>query len=119
VRTVIKLLVYAIAVWLAVQLVDGLRFDGTWIALAGIAAVLAVVNAVVKPVMTVLSFPLIILTLGIFVLVVNAVMLALTIWLSGLMELGLTSDGFGATFLGALVISVVVWLSEAVLKDER
>lgn len=118
-KTLVKLVVYAAAVWLAVRVVDGLEFDGTWVALAGIAVVLAIVNAVVKPILTVLSLPLIILTLGIFLLVVNAMSLAVTIWLSGQLDLGLTSEGFGSTFLGAIVISVVVWLAEAIVKDER
>lgn len=118
-KTLVKLVVYAAAVWLAVRVVDGLEFDGTWVALAGIAVVLAVVNAVVKPILTVLSLPLIILTLGIFLLVVNAMSLAVTIWLSRQLDLGLASEGFGSTFLGAIVISVVVWLAEAIVKDER
>jgi putative membrane protein len=118
-KTLIKLAVYAGALWLAVQLVDGLDFNGTWLALAGIAVVFAVINAILKPIVTVLSLPLIIVTLGIFVLVVNAIMLAVTIWVSGTLDLGLTSEGFGATFLGALVISVVVWIAELVLPDKR
>ena len=117
-KTLVKLVVYAVAVWLAVRMVGGLHFDGTWVALAGIAVVLAIVNAVVKPILTVLSLPLIIVTLGLFLLVVNAMSLAVAIWLSGRLDLGLASDGFGATFLGALVISVVVWLAEAILPDQ-
>ena len=118
-KLLLKLLVYAGAVWVAVQLVDGLDFKGTWLALAGIAVVLAIVNAVVKPIVTLFSLPLVILTLGIFILVVNAAMLALTIWISDGFDLGLSSEGFGATFLGALVISVVVWIAEMLLPDDK
>lgn len=116
-KTLVKLAIYAGALWLAVQLIDGLHFDGTWLALAGIAVVFAIINAVVKPIVKMLSLPLIIVTLGLFVLVVNAIMLALTIWVSRQLELGLTSDGFGATFLGAVVVSVVVWVAELVVPD--
>ena len=118
-KTLVKLAIYAGAVWVAVQLVDGLEFDGTWLALAGIAVVFAVVNAVVKPILTVLSLPLIIVTLGIFVLIVNAAILGLTIWLSGLFDLGLSTTGFTATFLGAVVVSVVVWVAELLIPDRR
>lgn len=113
-RLVLKIAVYALAIWLAVRIIDGLNFDGDWIALAGIAVVLALVNAIVKPIVKVLSFPVVLLTLGLFLLVINALMLWLTIRVSDGLELGLTSDGFGSTFLGALVISVVVWIGEAV-----
>ena len=118
-RTLIKLVIYAAAVWLAVQLVGGLDFNGTWLALLGIAVIFAVVNAIVRPIVAVLSLPLVILTLGLFLLVVNAAMLAITIALSGALDLGLTSEGFGSTFLGALVISIVVWIAERVFDKDR
>ncbi len=105
----------ALAVWLAVAIVGGLQFDGNWVALIAIAIVLAVVNAVVKPLILVLSLPAIFVTLGFFLLFVNAAMLGITIWISGRLDLGLTSTGFGATFLGALVVSVVAWWGERLL----
>lgn len=113
VRLILKIAVYALAIWLAVRLVDGLMFDGSGWALLGIALILAILNAVVKPVLKVLSLPLVLLTLGLFLLVLNAFVLWLTVRLSGALDLGLQSDGFGATFLGAIVISVVVWIGEA------
>lgn len=109
---VVKLVIYAAALWVAVQIVGGLEFTGSLWALLGVAVVFAVVNALIKPLVAVLSLPLVVLTLGLFLLVVNAVMLALTIGVSGALELGLTSTGFGATFLGALVVSVVTWAGE-------
>lgn len=115
-RILLKLAVYALAVWVAVRVVDGLDFTGTWFALAVIALVFAAVNATVKPVVKVLSLPFILLTLGLFLLLVNAVMFALTIWISGLLDLGLTSSGFGATFLGAVVVSLVSWVAETILR---
>lgn len=117
-RLVLKVAVYALAIWLAVRVVDGLSFDGTWVALAGIAVILAVVNAVVKPIVKVLSFPVVLLTLGLFLLVINAFMLWLTMRVSDALELGLTSDGFGSTFLGAVVVSVVVWIAEAITERD-
>lgn len=111
-RLILRVLVYAAAVWLAVRFVDGLEFTGEWPALLVIAAFLGIVNVLVKPIVTILSLPLIVLTLGFFLLVVNALMLALVIWISGELDLGLTSAGFGATFLGAIVITVVSWIGE-------
>lgn len=115
-KLVLKLAVYAAALWVAVSLVDGLAFEGSWVALVAVALVFAAVNAVVKPVVQVLSLPLILLTLGLFLLVVNALMLGLTIWLAGALGLGITSTGFGATLLGAIVVSIVTWAGEAVLE---
>lgn len=113
---VLRIAVYAASLWIAVQLVGGLEFDGSWVALVVIALIFAAINAVVRPIAKLLSLPFIILTLGLFLLVVNAAMLALTIWISGAFDLGLTSDGFGATFLGAIVVSLVAWIGEAILE---
>lgn len=119
IRIVLKIAVYALAIWLAVQLVDGLHLDDpTWTGLAAIAVILAAVNAVVRPVIKLLSLPVVLLTLGLFLLVINAFMLWLTMRISDALELGLTSEGFGSTFLGALVISVVVWIGEAVTNRD-
>ena len=114
----LRLAVTAVAVWLAVYFVDGLDFDGSWVALVIIAAVLAALNMFVKPVVKLLSLPFVILTLGLFLLVINAVLLAVVLAISDAADLGLTSDGFGATFVGAIVISVVTWVGELVTGYE-
>lgn len=110
-----KLAVTAVAVWVAVQLVDGLRFTGSLAGLVVIALVLALVNGVARPIVTFFSLPIVLLTLGLFLLVINALMLGLTIWISDQFGLGLTSTGFGATFIGALIVTVVSWIGEALL----
>lgn len=110
---IIRVLIYGAALWVAIQLVPGLDFDGSWLALLGIALVLGLVNVVVKPVLTMLSLPLIVLTLGLFLLVVNAVSLAIVIAVSGALDLGLTTTGFGATLVAAVVVSLVSWGLEA------
>ena len=114
----VKLLVNALAVWLAVQVVAGLDYSGTWVGLVVIALILAVVNALARPLVTLLSLPLVLLTLGFFLLVINALMFGLTIWISGQLDLGLTSSGFWATFLGALIVTVVSWIGEALLGSD-
>lgn len=113
---ILRLAANALGVWLAVSLVDGLQFDGSWLALAGIAVIMAIVNALVGPIIKIFSLPFVILTLGLFLLVVNAILFALVIWISGEMDLGLTSTGFGATFLGALVVTIVAWAGERIAK---
>lgn len=118
-KLLFRLAVNAGAVWLAVAFIDGLTFDGTWITLVIIGAVLAVLNAVVKPVARLLSLPFIILTLGLFLLVVNAVLLQVVVMISRSADLGLDSTGFGATFLGAIVVAIATWIGEAITGIER
>jgi putative membrane protein len=115
---IIKVLVNAAALWVAVTILDGFRFDfddGTILAFLGIALILGIVNVVVRPIITILALPFILLTLGLFLLVVNAISLAIVVAISNALDLGLTTDGFGWTFLAALVISLVSWGLEAVL----
>jgi putative membrane protein len=112
-RFVIRLLVNAAALWVATQLVPGVVFTGDWLTLLAVALVFGVVNAVVRPVTKLVTFPFIILTLGLFLLVINGLMLMLTSAVSGWLGLGFDVRGFGAAFWGALVVSLVnavVWL---------
>lgn len=115
----LKLAVTAAAIWVAVWIVDGLEFEGGFWAFVGVSLILMVANAIVKPILNVLSFPLILVTLGLFLLITNALVLQLTVWLSGdVLALGLSSTGFfWATFLGALVISIVRWAADAILDE--
>jgi putative membrane protein len=109
-RKVIGVLVTALAMWVAVAIVPGLDFSGEWYTFLLVAVILSIINAVIKPIVKLLSLPVVLLSLGLFLLVINALMLSLTVWLAdpSRLDLGLTSDGFfWATFLGALVISIV------------
>ena len=109
----------AAALWVAVWLVDGFEFDGEWGQFLIVAAIMGVANAVVKPVLKLFSLPLILLTLGLFLLVVNAIVLALVVALSGAFELGLTSEGFfWETFLASIVVSIVSWILGAALPED-
>ncbi len=117
-RFIFSFLATAASLWVAVWLVDGLEFNGEWYQFLFVAAIMGLANAIVKPIIKLFSVPLIVLTLGLFLLVVNALVLALVIWLSGVFELGLTSDGFfWSTFWAAVVISLVGWLLDFVLPD--
>lgn len=119
IRFLIRLVVNAVAIWAAVQLVPGLNYVGSPTSLLIVALVFGVVNALVRPLLLLLTCPFIILTLGLFVLVVNTIMLSLTVWLSSIWDLGLTSTGFWATFLGALVISIVSSVINLLIKDDN
>lgn len=118
-RFLIRLVVNAVAIWVAVELVPGLNYTGSTASLLLVALVFGVVNALVRPLLLLLTCPFIILTLGLFVLVINTAMLSLTVWLSSIFDLGLTSTGFWATFFGALIISIVSSLINLIIKDNN
>lgn len=104
---VLRLLLNAAALWVAVRIVSGITYQGTWMGFLGVALVFGIVNTIVKPLLTFFSFPVILLTLGLFYLVVNALALWITAGISGSLGLGFRVDGFGAAFFGALLVSLV------------
>ncbi len=115
----IRWAVNALALWVAVAIVPGLAYRGeSAVSLLIIALIFGLVNALVRPILVLLTCPLIVLTLGLFVLIINGVMLSLTIWLSDMLNLGLVSDSFLSTMLGALVISVVSGVINLVVRDD-
>ncbi len=89
------------------------------IAMLVVAVIFGLVNAVVRPVVKFFTFPLILLTLGLLVFVINALMLLLTSWVSGQIGLGFHVAGFGTALVGALVVTVATWLLELLLPEER
>lgn len=115
----ISLLGTAASVWVAVWLIDGFEFTGEWWQFLIVAAIVGLSNAIVKPILRLLSLPIIVLTLGLFLIVVNALVLQFAVWLSGVLDLGLTSDGFfWDTFLASIVVSIVGWIIGAILPDD-
>jgi putative membrane protein len=113
----IRLLVNAAALWVATRLVPGVSFDGGALPFLGVALVFGVINAFIRPVMKVLTFPLIIVTLGIFALVVNGLMLWLTSSLSASLGLGFHVTGFWAAFFGGLVVSIVSTILSLLIRE--
>ena len=103
----VRLIVNAAALFAAVKLIPGMHFTGGIGQLVLVALVFGLVNAVVRPILTLLSCPLIVVTLGLFLLVINALMLWLTSWLSDKFTLGFHVDGFVTALLGGLVIGIV------------
>jgi putative membrane protein len=113
----IRLLVNAAALWVATRLVPGVSFDGGTMPFLGVALVFGLVNAFVRPLMQILTFPLILVTLGFFLLVVNGFMLWLTSSLSASLGLGFHVAGFWAAFWGAIVVSVTSLLLSMLIRD--
>lgn len=120
-RFILSLLGTAASLWVAVWLIDGFEFDGEWWQFLIVALIVGLANAIVKPILSFFSLPLVVLTLGLFLIVVNALVLQLSVWLSGpdVLDLGLTSDGFfWTTFLASIVVSVVGWIIGVLLPDD-
>jgi putative membrane protein len=116
-KIIMRVIVTAIALWAATRLVTGITFAGNWIGLAGVALVFGVLNSFVRPVLTFLAFPLLIVTLGLFTFVLNAVMMLLTSWLSAKLGIGFHVAGFWAAFWGAIVVGIVSFLLSIFLPD--
>jgi putative membrane protein len=117
-RFLIRWFINGIALYVASRLVSGIIVEGGWPVIVGVALVFGLVNALLRPLLKVLTCPLIILTLGLFTLVVNALMLLLTSWIAAQLGLGFRVDGFWPAFLGGLVISIVSFLLSLVLVDK-
>lgn len=118
-RFLVRLVITAIALWVAIQVVPGISYTGAPMALLLVALVFGLVNAVLKPILTILTCPLIFLTLGLFTLVINAVLLRATAWLSQELGLGLTVDGFWPAFWGGLIIGISSTVLTAMSSPER
>jgi putative membrane protein len=101
----------------ATRFVPGVSYSGGWLPILGVALVFGVINATLRPIAKILTFPLIIVTLGIFSLVVNGLMLWLTSSLAGALGLGFHVSGFWAAFWGALVVSLVSMALSLVVSD--
>jgi putative membrane protein len=114
---VVRLLVNAVALWVATQVVPGVTYSGGVLPLFAVALVFGVVNATIRPLAKILTFPIIILTLGIFALVINGLMLLLTSALSDGLGLGFHVRGFWAAFWGALVVSIVSTLLSLFVRE--
>lgn len=115
IRLLVRWAINAIAIWVAIRVIPGIEHTGSGASLMLIALVFGLVNALVRPFLTLLTCPLIVLTLGLFVLVVNALMLGLTARLVS----SLTIDGFWPAFWGAIVISLVSSIISMLVRDER
>jgi putative membrane protein len=112
-------LILALAVWVAAQLVPGIHLEGLKSTLL-VAGILGLLNALIKPSLKILTIPLTFLTLGLFAVLLNAVLLALTDWIaSGIGGINFKIDGFFAALLGAVAISIVTFLVGRFVDSRR
>ena len=119
---IVRWLVTAIAVGVAVWLVPGIGSVGgteAWAAIAIFGLILSLINISVKPVMQVLSLPITVITLGIFYLVVNTLMLYVAAWLAnGIFQVGIDIATFGSAFVASIVISIVSGIMNALVGND-
>jgi putative membrane protein len=117
-RLLLRLIINAVAIWIAAALVRNIELispadkgtTGKVIVVLIVAIIFGVVNALIKPIVKLLSLPLVIVTLGLFLLVINALMLWLTATITATTQYGLRVHGVGAAIFGAIIITVVNWV---------
>jgi len=119
-KLIVRWVITALALFAAAWLVPGIRVESDgWVVYAVMAAILGLLNAIVRPLLALMTCPLILLTLGIFVLVING----FTLWLSSQIaqswfNVGYYVDGFGVAFLGGLIVSVVSVVLSALVRED-
>ena len=121
----LRLLINALALLVAAWVVPGIELAAAhgqvsqraWITVILVALIFGLVNAIIRPVLFFLTFPLTVLTLGLFIFVLNALMLSVTSWIAEGMDLDFRVHGFRAALLGALIVSVVSWVLNRLVRD--
>ncbi len=121
-RWILRLLANAAALAIATWILSGITLTGSSttsqiLTLLIVALIFGVLNAIIKPIFAIVTIPLILLTLGLFLIVINACMLLLTSWLAGLFNLGWNVDGFWTAVLGGIIISIVSFILNVFLPD--
>ena len=120
---IVQLLINAAALYVAILLVDGLEFafgsTEAWLKFLVVALIFGLVNTIVRPILRILTLPITMITLGLFLIVINALMLLLTGAISDQLGLGFEVDGFLAALLGSLVISIVGTILAMVIGTTR
>ena len=123
-RFVSWVVVNALALALAVWLFDGITLTGDsgtqkFVELLVVGLIFGVITSFVRPIVRLLSLPLILITLGLVLFVINAFMLLLTSWIAGGLDIGFHVDGFWTALWGSIVISIALMLLEAILPEPR
>jgi putative membrane protein len=117
-KFILRWVVNAIALFLAVYLVPGVNLEGGWVSILWLALIFGLINAFLRPLLKLLTCPLIVLTLGLFTLLINTFLFWLTSQVGQAFGIGFTIDGFWPAFLGGLVVTVVSVIMSLILKDE-
>ncbi|WP_405141021.1 phage holin family protein [Sphaerisporangium sp. NBC_01403] len=119
-KIIIKILVVAAALWAATRLIPGITVSGATTeksaaTLLAVALIFGLVNAVLKPIIKTFGCAFYVLTLGLFALVVNALLLLLTSWIAEQLKLPFHVSGFWTAFLGAILVGLITWLLDMLL----
>lgn len=116
---VIRWLITAVAVWVAAALIGGIHLDG-WESTLIVALILGLLNAFVKPLLVFGSLPALVLTLGLFLIIINTALLALTAWIAGKFDsIHFSIDGFWPAVGGAIIISIVSFLITRLINPKK
>jgi putative membrane protein len=118
-RFLIRWLVTAVALWVAVRLVPGIWYEGSWPGMLGVALVFGLVNALIRPIIFLLTCPLVVLSLGLFIFVLNALMLWLTSAVARGFGLGFHVAGFWPALVGAVVVGLTSVLLNLFVGDTK
>jgi putative membrane protein len=117
-KFILRWIINAIALFAAVRLVPGVILQGSWTSIIWLALIFGLINAFLRPLLKLLTCPLIFLTLGLFTLLINTFLFWLTGQVGQVFGIGLTINGFWPAFLGGLVVTVVSVVLSLILKDE-
>ncbi len=117
-RFILRWIINAIAIFLAIKFVPGIHLISGWLGVVWLALIFGLLNAIIRPLLKLLTCPLIILTLGLFTLLINTFLFWLTGQIGQLFGIQITMDGFWPAFFGALVVTIVSVVLTLILKDE-
>ncbi len=117
-KFIIRWVINAVALFAAVWIVPGIDYLGDWVGILWLALIIGLLNSLVRPLLKFLTCPLIILTLGLFTLVINTGMLLLTRTIGQSLGIGLSVDSFWSALLGSLVMSLVSIVMSVIFRDE-
>ena len=117
-KFILRWIINAIALFLAVYLIPGVSLQGGWTSIIWLALIFGLINAFLRPLLKLLTCPFIVLTLGLFTLLINTFLFWLTGQVGQVFGVGLTIDGFWPAFLGGLVVTVVSVILSLILKDD-
>ncbi len=118
-KLILRIIINAIAIWVTSLVLSGFSFEGNILSLIVVGIIFGLVNAIIRPIVKLLTLPINVVTLGLFTLVINTVMLMLTVWLSGSVSLtGGFFENFLTAFIGAIIISIVSAILSWVLIDD-
>ncbi len=117
-KFILRWVINAIALFAAVSLVSGINLQGSWTSILWLALIFGLINAFLRPLLKLLTCPLIFLTLGLFTLLINTFLFWLTGQVGQTFGVGFTVAGFWPAFLGGLIVTVVSVIMSLILKDE-